>query len=413
MIAVLGLGFVGLTTALGFAHKGFRVRGYDLDHNKMKMLAHLEIPFYEPGLDSVLQEELGKNFFLTDNLPQAVSDSRIVFICVGTPNAADGGTDYSSLLAAVGAILDTATDKFQTIVIKSTVPPSTADKTILPLIRAHAAAAKTGLASNPEFLREGSAYNDFINPDRIVIGAEDEESKKHLGEIYAPFGAPIHFVSRNTAEFIKYLSNAMLSTMISYANEMSIIADRVGGIDVARAFRILHEDKRWTGAPANMASYIYPGCGYGGYCLPKDTSALCHLAAAHGVKARLLEANLRINAEMADFVVDKIANAAGQDEPIGVLGLAFKKDSDDVRYSPSAQIIGKLLARGYKNIAAFDPMANKVFAGMYDFPIVYEDSLEALVYRSNHLLLLTAWGEFKDNESLIKSKTLHDFRYVF
>ncbi len=415
MITVIGLGFVGLTTALGFSKKGFKVYGIDIDQNKLDKLSNLEIPFYEPHLDVVLEEQLGKNFVLGNDLAAAVKDSKAVFVCVGTPSRPDGGADLTYLLNAIEGVINVDFDDFKTIVVKSTVPPSTISKQVFPFVteKTLASGKKVGLASNPEFLREGYSWEDFIEPDRIVIGVEEDESKTILDEIYKPFNAPIHYVTYNSAEFIKYLSNTLLSTMISYANEMSMIADHIGNIDVPKAFRILHEDKRWSGSPANMAAYVYPGCGYGGYCLPKDTSALHSIAKDHGYDAKILGANLKVNEEITRFVVDKVNSSAQKSDTLGILGLAFKKGSDDVRLSPTSEIIGKLLAEGYDKIVAYDPMANETFAKEYDYAIDYADNVEALVAKSDQLLLLTAWDEFKDKETLIKSKKLHDFRYVF
>ena len=415
MITVLGLGFVGLTTALGFSKKGFKVYGIDIDQDKLDKLSNYNIPFYEPYLDEVLKEQLGKNFVLDSNLNEAVKNSKAIFVCVGTPSRSDGGADLTYLLSAVESIIDVGFNDFKTIIVKSTVPPSTISKRVLPFVneKVSSAGMQVGLASNPEFLREGYSWEDFIEPDRVVIGVEDDQSKKILHEIYRPFGAPIHYVTYNTAEYIKYLSNTLLSTMISYANEMSMIADHIGNIDIPKAFRILHEDKRWFGSPASMAGYVYPGCGYGGYCLPKDTSALYDIAKDHGYEAKILKANLKVNEEIAAFVVNKIGAHANKEDTLGILGLSFKKGSDDVRLSPTSEIISKLLAKGYKNIVAYDPMANDTFANEYNYAIDYADNVESLVQQADQLLLLTAWDEFKQKEDLIKSKKLHDFRYVF
>jgi len=415
MITVIGLGFVGLTTALGFSEKGFKVYGIDIDDHKLSLLKKLNIPFYEPHLDKILEKQLGKNFLLDASLEEAVKNSKAIFVCVGTPSRDDGGADLTFLLSAIDGILKVSYDDFKTIIVKSTVPPSTISKQVFPYVqqKLNKLEKQVGLASNPEFLREGYSWEDFIEPDRIVIGVEEEQSKSILDEIYKPFNAPVHYVSYNTAEFIKYLSNTLLSTMISYSNEMSMVADHIGNIDVPSAFRILHEDKRWRGTPAPMAGYVYPGCGYGGYCLPKDTSALHSTAMDHGYDAKILKANLAVNEEIKNHVVNKIAQSAAKTDRIGILGLSFKKGSDDVRLSPTSEIIGKMIKDGFKNIVAYDPMANETFAREYNFPIDYANDLPSLVAQSDQLLLLTAWDEFKENESLIKNKKLLDFRYIF
>jgi UDPglucose 6-dehydrogenase len=415
MITVLGLGFVGLTTALGFSKKGFRVYGIDVNKERVNSIKNYEVPFYEPFLDDALKEELGKNFLIDTPLEDAVNDSKVIIICVGTPGNADGSADLTYLLDAVKNVFESSKGDFKVIVTKSTVPPSTVSKKVKPYVDElnKQYNKEIGLASNPEFLREGYAWDDFMNPDRVVIGVEDERSKQILNEIYLPFKAPVHYVSYNSAEFIKYLSNTLLSTLISYSNEMAMIAEHIGDIDVPSAFKILHQDKRWFGQPASMASYVYPGCGYGGYCLPKDTAALASIARENGFSPKILEGNLEINEVIKEHVSQKVAAVVPKESTIGILGLSFKSGSDDVRLSPSKFIIENLLAKGYKNIVAFDPMANKIFAEQFKLPITYADSLESLVNEADELVLLTSWPEFKKNKELITSKRLFDFRYAF
>ncbi|HEX8326315.1 MAG TPA: nucleotide sugar dehydrogenase [Hymenobacter sp.] len=414
MITVLGLGFVGLTTALGFSKKGFKVYGIDVNEARMAKIRQYEVPFYEPHLDEVLREELGQNFVIDAPLAEAVNDSKVIIICVGTPGNADGSANLTYLLDAVKQVFEASEGDFKVIVTKSTVPPSTVSEKVKPVVDElnRQYNKPVGLASNPEFLREGYAWDDFMNPDRVVIGVEDEQSKELLNQIYLPFNAPVHYVSYNSAEFIKYLSNTLLSTLISFSNEMSMIAEHIGNIDVPSAFKILHQDKRWTGAPASMASYVYPGCGYGGYCLPKDTAALSSIAREHGFEAKILDGNLRINEEIMEHKANQIMQAATPESRIGILGLAFKSGSDDVRLSPSKFIIEKLLAKGYTNIVAYDPMANEVFAHEYNLPISYANTLEELVGQADELVLLTSWSEFKQNKQLLNSKRLFDFRYA-
>jgi UDPglucose 6-dehydrogenase len=415
MITVLGLGFVGLTTALGFSKKGFKVYGIDVSPEKLEKLKKGEVPFYEPHLTEALQEESGNNFILGASLEEAVNNSKAIIICVGTPGKADGSADLTYLLQAVRDVFKASDGSFKVIVTKSTVPPSTISRQVKPAVDEMNAEfdKPIGLASNPEFLREGYAWDDFMNPDRVVIGVEDERSEAVLAELYKPFNAPLHFVNYNSAEFIKYLSNTLLSTLISFSNEMAMAAEHIGDIDVARAFKILHQDKRWHGYPAQMSSYVYPGCGYGGYCLPKDTAALHSIAQENGFEAKILAGNLQINEEVKEFAAEKVAKSVPKDHTIGILGLAFKSGSDDVRLSPSKDIIEKLLAKGYTNIVAFDPMANEIFDQTHKLPITYIDTLEELVEKADDLVLLTGWPEFKENKALLHSKPLFDFRYVF
>lgn len=416
MITILGLGFVGLTTGLGFSKKGFKTYGIDIDTERLNMLKKYKIPFHEPHLQDVLKETLGKNFILDATFEEAIKNSEAIFICVGTPSAPDGSADLKYIIGAIDQILGVDDENFKVIITKSTVPPSTVSKKVKPYVeeKLKELNREVGLASNPEFLREGYCWEDFIEPDRIVLGVEDEKSKTILNKIYKPFNAPIHYVSYNSAEYIKYLSNTLLSTLISYSNEMSMIADGIGDIDVPTAFRILHEDKRWFGEPASMAKYVYPGCGYGGYCLPKDTSALDSIAREHGVESHILSGNLRINDEIKDFVANKIIEKLSKDETIGILGLSFKPESDDVRLTPSKDVIEKLLANGYKNITAYDPLANDEFKKHYpELNIEYVDSLDKILEITDNVVILTGWNEFKNEKESIQKKNVFDLRYIY
>jgi UDPglucose 6-dehydrogenase len=416
MITILGLGFVGLTTGLGFAKKGFKTFGIDINKERLEMLKNKKIPFHEPHLKEVLEETMGSTFFLDVPFEKAIEESQAIFICVGTPAAPDGSADLKYILSAIDQILAVEDDKFKVIITKSTVPPSTVSNKVIPHVESQLKRFKRdiGFASNPEFLREGYCWEDFIEPDRIVLGVQDDKSKKILDEIYAPFGAPIHYVSYNSAEFIKYLSNTLLSTLISYSNEMSMIADGIGDIDIPQAFRILHEDKRWFGSPAGMASYVYPGCGYGGYCLPKDTSALNSIAIENGVQTEVLKGNLEINERIKAFVANKIADELEPSDSIGILGLAFKPESDDVRLTPSKDVIDNLIEKGYRNIYAYDPISNESFQREYpDVNIEYLDSLDELIKKCENLVILTGWKEFKDKRDKINTKKVFDFRYIY
>ena len=269
-----------------------------------------------------------------------------------------------------------------------------------------------GVANNPEFLREGHCWDDFIKADRIVLGVSDERSAEVLRKVYATVQEPIHCVSLNTGEFIKYLSNTLLATLISYSNEMSLVADTIGGIDVAAAFRILHEDKRWGGA--TMASYVYPGCGYGGYCLPKDTNALYAVSNTTGFDAQILKNVISTNDQMPAQIAKKVSRVVGTDKQrsIGILGLSFKPGSDDVRDTPSAKIIRELRLLGYTNITGYDPVAKKEFERYYsDLAIGYANSYDELIRQADVLVITTAWPEFANVKQLTQ-KPVVDCRYM-
>ena len=411
-ISVFGLGFVGLTTALGFAHNGNKVYGIDVNKEKRDIISNGDIPFFEPQMKEILQQTLNKNFFVTENINKAVAESDCIFYCVGTPYGQNGCADLSFLFKAIdSAMQEINDDKYRVLVVKSTIPPSTTSEKIVPYVKQNYSrlVAQTGIANNPEFLREGHCWDDFINADRIVLGCDDDKTAKVLSELYKDFNLPIIVVSHNTGEFIKYLSNTLLATMISYSNEMSLVADQIGNINVSDAFKILHMDKRWNSC--NMKSYVYPGCGYGGYCLPKDTNALYAQAKAKGYEPKILKNVIDLNENMPFNIAKKIINKINDTDKIGILGLSFKPFTDDVRDAPAAKVISALISEGYKNISAFDPVANSEFKKHYAFNIDYKNSIAELYENCDIAVILTEWPEFKSIQSL-GSKRIVDCRYM-
>jgi len=412
VVTVFGLGFVGLTTAVGFADKGIRVYGFDVNKERCDIIKSGKLPFFEPGLDDALARNIGKTFFVVDDVKEAIENSEYIYYCVGTPYGKNGQADLTYLYSAVDETFKhIKDDKFRVIVTKSTIPPSTTKEKIVKYIeeKGFSVGEKVGVANNPEFLREGYCWSDFINADRIVLGVSNSKSDEMLRKLYSSFDIPIYSVSLNTGEFIKYLSNTLLATLISYSNEMSIIADTIGDIDVARAFKILHMDKRWGGC--NMTSYVYPGCGYGGYCLPKDTNALYSLIKDKGFDAEILGNVIKTNDSMPEFISDRIVRGIDKSSVIGILGLSFKPDSDDVRDTPAAKIIGKLFEKGYKNISAYDPMAINDFKKYYDFNIEYFEDMNSVVEKADILVIVTAWKEFKGLD-IKTNKKIIDCRYM-
>lgn len=415
MISVLGLGFVGLTTALGFSEKGFNVVGYDVDENKLNVISKGRVPFFEDHLQDILHKHLNKNFKVAATFKEAIVEAESIFLCVGTPSDEEGKANLSYLLKAIEDILKfVPKNSKKIIVIKSTIPPSTTKKIIIPFIEKKGIEIGNDIivVNNPEFLREGHAWDDFIHPDRIVIGGENEHAQQVLRKIYQPFNVPIHFVSMNTGEFIKYLSNTLLSTLISYSNEMSMIAKTIGDIDLKRAFGILHEDKRWgEQKTCMMTSYVFPGCGFGGYCLPKDTQALVYKAGEYGYNAKILKNVLKVNDEIKPFWVDKITENLAKSATIGILGLSFKPFSDDIRQTPVKQLIDQILGRGYEHIIAYDPVANNLFDKMYKMPIKYGNSVQEILEKADVIVIATAWPEFVEKKSFFENKKFFDLRY--
>lgn len=415
MVTVFGLGFVGLTTALGFSHLGYKVYGVDVDEERKKILRSGELPFLEPQMDKILREYLNKNFFVSDDIKSAVSDSEIIYYCVGTPYGEDGSADLKYLFSAIDMTFDAIEDeKFRVLVTKSTIPPSTTSEKIIPYVEKKISESgkkiNVAVANNPEFLREGHCWEDFIGADRIVIGCNDEKARQKLVELYKPMNIPIKCVTPSTGEFIKYLSNTLLATLISYSNEMSQVADTVGDIEVSEAFKILHMDKRWNNC--NMTTYVYPGCGYGGYCLPKDTNALLAQSKVKGFEPQILKNVIETNNQRPSTIAKRIVKNLDKNSVIGILGLSFKPLSDDVRDTPARHIIKNILDMGYKNIVAYDPAANEEFKKRYpDIPVKILSSAEEVYNAADVVAIVTAWEEFRKVPTF-GNKKIVDCRYM-
>jgi UDPglucose 6-dehydrogenase len=413
-VAVIGLGFVGLTTALGFANKGFTVHGYDAAERIQKSLRAGKLLFHEPHLPEQLHALFRKKFFIANSFVEAVAEADVIFYCVGTPQSKQGAADVGFLQRAITDTLKALPrGRKPVLVIKSTVPPGTTAREIVPLFAkaGRKIGRDIGLANNPEFLREGIAWEDFVGPDRVVIGAADDLSFNPVAKLYEPFQTRVCRVTPSTAEFIKSVSNALLAALVSFSNEASMIADAIGDIDVKSAFQALHLDRRWSGAPAKMTSYLFPGCGFGGYCLPKDIAALKFAAQKAGASTDVLGGVIRANDSIAKHFVQKIVRATKPQTRIGILGLSFKPGSDDVRETPAARIIELLLKNGRKNIVAFDPMSNESYQRAYHHPITYANDLKTLVAKADVLALLTAWPEFRAGQKTFGRKKVFDGRY--
>lgn len=414
MIGVLGLGFVGLTTALGFSDHGIMTMGFDIDEKKLSDIKNGKIPFYEPGLEKALHRNLNHNFNIASSIEQVVESSTVIFICVGTPMNRDGSADISFVRNAVESIAEnTKPGEEKLILIKSTVPPSTTDSLqefINKKIKNEGKRIILGM--NPEFLREGHAWEDFIHPDRIIVGLKDNQMQNIVKLIYKDFDAPIIFTEPRTAEFVKYLSNTLLSTLISFSNEMSIIARKIGGINIPEAFKLLHMDKRFYGEPAGIVSYIYPGCGYGGYCLPKDTQAISLVSKQYGFKPSLIDANLEINENIMGFLLEEFFKLNyDKSVPIGILGLSFKPESDDVRSTPAIKCIQHLVNNGYTNIIVYDPKAMENFKKNYhELNVKYALSAKDLVDNVKIVFIITAWKDFLKLD--FTGKKVFDLRYM-
>ena len=416
MITIIGLGFVGLTSALGFAEKGLKVYGYEISKEKRLSLSKNIIPFHEPKLNEMLKKhQANGNFTLVDNLSECINKSDIAMICVGTPSKKNGQVDLFQIKNSIDLIVENLVKNELVICIKSTVPPSTTSVDIASYLENKTNKIKSdiGLANNPEFLREGFAWQDFLNPDRIVIGTNDEKSRQKMNKIYENFNCKIHFTSLNTSEFIKYASNTLLATLISYSNELEMIAYTIKDIDIKESFNILHEDKRWSGNPCQMTTYASPGFGFGGYCLPKDTLGIIFKSSEKGFSADLLKEVLKTNDRIKDFLIDKFCNEVSNQETITILGLSFKPFSDDVRSTPSAYLIEKLLEKNYQKINVYDPISNQNFKKNFNFPVNYFSTLESSLINSDVVIIATAWPEFLKIKNIKKSIKIFDFRFLF
>ena len=411
VVTIFGLGFVGLTTALGFCEMGHTVYGLDVNAERMSLLKDNHLPFFEPYMEDKLVEFQNQRLFLTEEVSEAIEKSDVVYFCVGTPYGANGSADLTYLFSAMDSAVDVIRDdKYRVFVTKSTIPPSTTAEKIVPYLQKKGSIYENiAVANNPEFLREGHCWMDFIEADRIVLGVEEKRAKEILIRLYEPLNVPVFCVTYSTGEFIKYLSNTLLATLISYSNEMAEAADAIGNIEVAEAFKILHMDKRWNGC--DMTSYVYPGCGYGGYCLPKDTCAFYSQAKEKGANPKILSEVIQMNENRSSSIASKIAGGLSKTKCIGILGLSFKPDSDDVRDTAAARIIKELNAMGYENIVAYDPVASEIFAKTYStLKLEYAKDMQEVYQKADKLAIVTAWKEFKDIKEL-GSKEIVDCRY--
>ncbi len=359
-IAVIGTGYVGLVTGTCFADVGNHVACVDVDEAKLTALRKGVIPIFEPGLEPMVIQacELGFLTF-TSNLAEAIADAEIIFIAVGTPSGEDGSADLKYVLQVARQIGD-ALDHEVVVVDKSTVPVGTAEKVrkeIASRLAARKVDVRFEVVSNPEFLKEGDAVSDFMKPDRVIIGAETEWAQKRMAELYAPFSMhhnKIQVMGVRDAEMTKYAANAMLATKISFMNEIANLCEALG-VDVENVRRGIGSDQRIGYA------FIYPGCGYGGSCFPKDVKAIIHMAEETGYKPNILHAVEQRNVLQKHRLAKKVKDFFGEDLTglkIGIWGLAFKPGTDDTREAPAITLIEDLLAAG-ATVLGYDPVAKE------------------------------------------------------
>lgn len=388
-LSIIGSGYVGLVTGACFADLGSKVTMLDIDERKIEMLKQGRMPIYEPGLSEIAQRSIraGRIRFTT-SYKAGLKEAEFVFICVGTPAGVDGEADLQYVRSAAKSIAE-AMEHPLVIINKSTVPVGTGDWTQEIIESAQPQPIEFEVVSCPEFLREGSAIADFMNPDRIVLGSTNPEAAKQVAKLYAPLNAPIVITDIRTAEMIKYASNAFLATRISFINEISIICERLGA-DVAEVARGMGIDKRIG------PHFLEAGIGFGGSCFPKDVKALANMAQTHGMHPQLLNAVMEINAFQRRHIALKVREMLGGNlngRTVGILGLAFKQNTDDIRESPSLTVARSLLNQGAQ-VQAYDPVAME--NACREVPGLQAcDHAYAAAEDADALLLLTPWNEFK------------------
>jgi UDPglucose 6-dehydrogenase len=387
-ICVIGVGYVGLVTGTCFADLGHQVTCVDVDESKIEKLRAGGLPIYEPGLEEMVRRNAhaGRLNF-TSSYQEGLTNAEFAFIGVGTPQGSGGEADLKYVRSAAKSIAKVM-DHSLIIVNKSTVPIGTGDWVSDIVHRYQSQPVEFSVVSNPEFLREGSAINDFMNPDRIVLGSLDPEAAAQVAQLYLALRAPIMITDLRTAEMVKYASNAFLATRISFINEISSVCEALGA-DVKEVAVGMGYDKRIG------PDFLDAGIGYGGSCFPKDVQALAHMAAIHGCHPQLLRAVMDINRDQRRQVIHKLRELLGtlDEKVIGVLGLAFKPNTDDMREAPSVELIHLLQSEGSR-IQAYDPVA-MINANLYLHDVTLcQDAYEA-AQGADALVVVTEWNEFK------------------
>ncbi|TCJ17646.1 UDP-glucose/GDP-mannose dehydrogenase family protein [Flaviaesturariibacter flavus] len=413
-IAVVGTGYVGLVTGTCFAETGNTVTCVDIDQEKVTKLQNGQITIYEPGLEKIFQRNLKEErLIFTTNLEDGIRDAEIVFLALPTPPGEDGSADLKYVLGVAGQI-GTLLKDYKVIVNKSTVPVGTAQKVRDAIGENYK--GEYDVISNPEFLREGVAVEDFMKPDRVVIGTQSERARKVMSDLYAPFvrqGNPVIFMDEASAELTKYAANSFLATKISFMNEVARLCEKLGA-DVDMVRRGIGSDDRIG------KRFLFPGIGYGGSCFPKDVQALVRSAHEVDYDFRILEAVMTVNEDQKTFLVPKIKNYF-EGSLIGrhfaIWGLAFKPNTDDIREAPALYIIKALVGEG-ATVTVFDPEAMPNVRRQLDSMINYAESQYDCLEGADALIIATEWNEFRTPSfekiaSLLKNKAIFDGRNLF
>lgn len=417
-IAVVGTGYVGLVTGTCFAETGNDVICVDIDKSKIDKLSSGQITIYEPGLEKLfLRNQKEGRLHFTTMLEEGVKDAAIIFLALPTPPGEDGSADLKYILGvaqALGRIIKK--DDYKIIIDKSTVPVGTADKVKATLINNGADEKSFAVVSNPEFLREGVAVEDFMKPDRVIIGSENEKAKKILLDLYAPFvrqGNPIIFMDEKSAELTKYAANAFLATKITFMNEIAQLCERLGA-DVDMVRKGIGSDERIG------KRFLFPGIGYGGSCFPKDVQALVQSSTEINYDFKILNAVMEVNEKQKLHLLPKIKNYFNNDckgKKIALWGLAFKPNTDDIREAPALYIIEELLKEGAQ-INVYDPEAMNNVKAIFGNRITFSDRQYDTLIDADVLIIATEWSEFRTPNfdkiiALLKNKVIFDGRNLF
>jgi UDPglucose 6-dehydrogenase len=421
-VSVIGMGYVGLCTAAGFASKGLRTVGVDIDDKRVEQIQQGKAPIYEPQLDSMLKTAVRKKLLVaTSDISQAANAGSI-FLTVGTPSRNDGSIDLTYIERAIEELGRALQGKksYTLVIVKSTVVPGTTNKTVKPILERSSSKAigtDLGLCSNPEFLKEGTAINDALHPDKIVIGADDKKSANKLRQLYTAFYGknlpPIILASPETAELVKYASNAFLATKVSFINAIANIAQRIPRVDVNQVAEAIGRD------PRIGPLFLKAGPGYGGSCFHKDLQAIINFSQDLGYSPILLRATEETNEQQAEKVVELSEKLTGplEQKRVAVLGLAFKKDTDDIREAASLRVIRLLLKKGVR-VVAYDPLAipnaKKLLPGNVEFAADEQSALKG----TDCCIVMTEWNQFgklqaKDYMALMRTPNLVDARRLY
>jgi len=413
-ITVIGTGYVGLVTGTCLAETGNTVTCVDIDEQKINNLKNGIVPIYEPHLDNFFQRNISqKRLFFTTSLEKGIADAQLIFLALPTPPGEDGSADLSYILT-VAEQLGELISEYKVIIDKSTVPVGTADK-VKHAINKNAKIA-FDVVSNPEFLREGYAVEDFMKPDRVVVGCSSDKAKNLMEELYKPFvrqGNPILFMDEKSAELTKYAANSFLATKITFMNEIANYCEIIGA-DVDKVRKGIGTDSRIG------KRFLFPGIGYGGSCFPKDVKALKKSGMDENYQFKIIDSVMEVNDRQKTKIVDKIVSFYGNDlsdKTFALWGLAFKPETDDIREAPSLEIIDKLVSLGAQ-IVAYDPEAMKNVEGLIGNKIKYASSSLEAVQESDALIIATEWAAFRNPDfdvltSSMKSPVIFDGRNLY